>query len=175
MHQITVKYSSDCRKCGLPLNVEETAIHEKHVGLFCVDCAPTDPEEIRAYRQEAGDRRAEKYEEWAEKRENRANRQLNSNPEVRHDWAFVTQPGHIPFRARMLKADERAFKSLEVAEGFRGKAESLHHVRVAGDAERKRQAKRDAIKPLLAVGMKVLTPIFGGGIIRKVNQKSVSV
>lgn len=123
MREITVKYSGDCRKCGATLPVGERAIYERRVGLYCVGCAPTDTEEIRAIRQEAADRKADRLEEWAEKREKKASAVLSSHSEIRHDWAFITQPGHIPFRARMIAADDRAYESLNVAKGFRARAE----------------------------------------------------
>ena len=54
MRAIIVKYDGECRKCGATLPVGVDAIYERHIGVFCPGCAPTDPEEIRAYRQEAG-------------------------------------------------------------------------------------------------------------------------
>ena len=63
--------------------------------------------------------KAERLRGWAETREVRAEAQLNSNPETRHDIAFITQPGHIPARARMIAADDRAFESLHKASEMR--------------------------------------------------------
>lgn len=175
MRPITVKYEGDCQKCGVRLVEGERAVYERRVGIFCPDCAPTDPEEIRKYRQEGADRKADKYDEWAEKREKRANAALNSHPEVRHDWAFITQPGRIPFRERMNRADDRAFESLKVADGFRAKAASLRHIRVAGDAEAKRQAKREAVRAILKIGMRVDTVIYGEGVVEKINRKTATI
>src|SRR3990167_2806462 len=155
MRQITVKYSGDCQKCGNTLPVGESAIYERRVGIFCVGCAPTDPEEIRAVRQVGADRKADRLEEWAEKREEKASTVLNSHSEIRHDWAFITQPGHIPFRARMIAADDRAHESLNVARGFRARAEGLRHVRVEGDAERKREIEREYTRQWIQLGMQV--------------------
>ena len=175
MHQITVKYGGDCRKCGASLEVGGQAIHEKRVGLFCLPCAPTDPEEIRAYRQEGADRKADRLDEWAEKRRERATAQLNSHPEVRHDWAFITQPGHIPFRARMNAADGRAYESLKVAGGMEARAESLRHVRVAGDAEKKYQAHRDGLSAVISKGCRVYDVCFGYGEVVGIFKKSCRV
>lgn len=175
MRTITVKYVGDCRKCGATLPIGHEAIYERKVGIFCPECAPTDTEEIRTYRQEGADRRADKYEEWASKREAKATAQLNSYPEIRHDWAFITQPGHIPFRDRMNKSDNRACESLDIASNMRNKAKSLRHVRVKGDAARADQAKRDAIRPLLKPGMEVDTVIYGLKEIVKINKKTVTV
>ena len=175
MRTITVKYSGDCRKCGATLPVGAQAVYEKRVGIFCPECAPTDSEDIRQYRQEAADRKADKYEGWAAKREDKAKAQLNSYPTIRHDWAFITQPGRIPFRDRMNKADGRAYESLDIAHKMRDKADSLRHVQVKGDAEKRYQAKRDAIRPLLKPGMEVDTVIYGVKEIVKVNKKTVTV
>ena len=70
-------------------------------------------------------RRAEQYREWAGKREERATAQLDSNPEMRHDWAFITQPGHIPARERMNRADDRAHESLAKARDMRSRADGI--------------------------------------------------
>ena len=76
-------------------------------------------------RRERLENKAERLREWAAKREARATAQLNSHPEIRHDWAFVTQPGHIPFRARMNAADDRAHENLHKAGAMRGRAAGL--------------------------------------------------
>ncbi len=175
MRQITVKYQGECKKCGQPLEVDQSAMYEKSMGIFCVGCEPTDTEEIRAFRLAKAERKAEKYEEWADKRESKANAQLNSHSEVRHDWAFITQPGHIPFRAQMIKADDKAFESLNVADGFRNKADSLRHVRVVGDAEKNRQAKREALDLLIHKGSKINDVIFGNGEVIGVYSKSYRI
>lgn len=175
MRQITVKYTGDCVKCHASIEVGAIAIYEKRVGIFCPSCAPTDTEEIRAYRQEGANRKADRLEEWAAKREARASATLNSHSEIRHDIAFNTQPGHIPFRARMIAADDRAFESLNVATGFRNRAESLRHVRVKGNAQRADIAKRDALRPMLAPGVRVHDWSFGLGTVAKVNTKTAGV
>ena len=75
--------------------------------------------------RERREARAERLREWAEKREHTANAQLNSQPSLRHDWAFITQPGHIPERARMNAADGRAVESLRKAEGMVARADGI--------------------------------------------------
>lgn len=175
MRQLTVKYQGECKKCGQSLEIGQEAMYEKSMGIFCVGCEPTDTEEIRAFRVEKTERKAEKYEAWAAKREHKANRQLNSNPEVRHDWAFITQPGHIPFRAKMIQADDRAYESLNIANGFRNKAENLRHVRVAGDAERKYQARREANDLLIHKGSKISDIVFGEGTVISIHKKSYRI
>jgi DNA repair exonuclease SbcCD ATPase subunit len=71
--------------------------------------------------------KAERLREWADKRNSRATAQLNSNPEMRHDWAFITQPGRIPARARMNAADDRAHESLAKANSMMARAEGIEH------------------------------------------------
>ena len=175
MREITVRYSGECCKCDVTIPEGAKAVYERRVGIFCPECAPTDPEEIRTYRQEAADRKADRYDEWAEKREAKATAQLSSHPEIRHDWAFITQPGRIPFRDRMNQSDAKAFESLKIADGMRTKAQSLRTVRVAGDAERKREARREKIRPLLSKGLRVDSPLWGTGTITRINKKTVTM
>jgi hypothetical protein len=150
-------------------------MYEKSMGVFCPGCEPTDPEEIRAFRLAKAERKASRYDGWADKRETEAHRALNSHPELRHDWAFITQPGHIPARARMNAADQRAIESLNKAREMRSRAAGIRHVQVAGDAERKRQAKRDALDKVITKGSAVVDAIFGAGIVRGVYKKSYRI
>lgn len=175
MRQLIVKYDGECKKCGNLLEVGQSAMYEKSMGLFCIGCEPTEVEDIRAFRLEKAETKAERYEGWAAKRESKANSQLNSHPTIRHDWAFITQPGHIPFRARMNKADDKAYESLQVANGMREKAESLRNVKVAGDAERKRQAKREYLDKLISKGSRVYDAVFGEGLVVSVHKKSYRI
>lgn len=175
MRQITVKYSGSCVKCGGPIAAGEQAIYERRVGLFCPSCAPTGTEEIREYRQGGADRKADRLEEWAEKREVKATAQLNTYPEIRHDWNFITQPGRIPFRERMNRADDRAYESLNVARGFRQRAHSLRHVRVAGDAERRREAERAKTLHWIEKGMQVQNSLYGIGCVLRINKKTATI
>jgi hypothetical protein len=175
MRKITLRYSGSCRKCGATLPAGAQAVYERRVGIFCPADAPTDPEEIRALRQEAADKRAAKYEEWADKRRDNAEAVLKRNEGFTKDFAFNTQPGHIPIRARIIAQNDKAVESLQTAKRFEAKAKDLRQVRVAGDAERARQAKRDAIRPLLRVGMAVHTGLYGPGIMKRINKKTATV
>lgn len=84
--------------------------------------APRGEEKTYRERREA---KAERLRGWAEKRETEAVAALNSQPELRHDWAFITQPGRIPERDRMNAADERAFKSMDKAERMAERADNI--------------------------------------------------
>ena len=75
--------------------------------------------------RERMENRAERLREWAEKREVKAGAQLNSFPEIRHDIAFNTQPGRIPFRERMNAADDRARESLGKASSMEARADGI--------------------------------------------------
>lgn len=75
--------------------------------------------------RERREARAERLRGWAATREQRASAQLSSQPELRHDWAFITQPGHIPERARMNARDGRAFESLDKAASMSARADEI--------------------------------------------------
>lgn len=75
--------------------------------------------------RERKEMRAERLREWAAKRETDATAALNSHPEIRHDWAFITQPGRIPFREKMNASDDRAHASLVKAQGMAGRADGI--------------------------------------------------
>ena len=175
MRLLNSKYQGTCAKCERNISVGEQIAYEKMTGVFCPACFPTDPEEIRQFRQMKADRKADRYEGWAQKREERAEAALNSYPEVRHDWAFITQPGRIPLRERMNRADARAMEDIDEALAMRQKAQSLRNVRVAGDAERKREAQREKARGWAKVGMKVFCGLYGTGTIKKINKKTVTV
>ena len=175
MRQLTVKYAGNCKKCGNGLEIGQTAMYEKSMGIFCVGCEPKDTEEVREYRTMKAEAKAERLNGWAEKREREAEAKLNSYPEIRHDWAFITQPGRIPFRERMNRSDERAMESLQVAQGMRQKAASILNVRVAGDAERKRQAFREKMDSVVKKGSRVRDFCFGDGEVIGVYSKSYRI
>lgn len=175
MRNITVKYAGNCRKCDALLSIGDAAIYERHIGIFCPDCAPTDSEDIRTYRQEAADHKADKYEEWAQKRTDKAMSTLNHNRTYTDDIAFNTQPGHIPLRARVIKQNDKAYENLTVAKRFEEKAESLRHVRVKGDAEKRWQRLRDLNTTRFKVGDIVETGIYGRGTILKINKKTAKI
>lgn len=75
--------------------------------------------------RERKEAKAERLRGWAEKRRAIATATLNSHPEIRHDWAFITQPGHIPARARMNRADDRAMQSLTKADAMQTRAAGI--------------------------------------------------
>jgi len=175
MREIIIKYDGQCKKCNTSLLVGQQAMYEKSMGCFCIGCEPKDTEEIRHYRQIKADVKADRLNGWAKKREVKAQAQLNSYPEIRQDIAFNTQPGHIPFRARMNRSDDKAFESLNKAKEMRDRADSLSHVKVKGDAEKRHQAERDANDERFKVGDVVKSWIVGTCTILKINKKTYTV
>ena len=76
-------------------------------------------------RRERLERKLEKRREWAEGRKDKAAALLKRNEPFRGDYAFNTQPGHIPERARVIAREDRAFGHLQVAEHHELKADGL--------------------------------------------------
>lgn len=70
-------------------------------------------------------RKAEKLREWADKRETKAAATFKANEPHTKDWAFITQPGHIPVRARIIAQEDRAYESLSTAQDFRSRADGI--------------------------------------------------
>lgn len=132
-----------------------------------------DREAVRAERQARNDAKAARYEGWAAKRRAAAGAAIASE---NRDWAWMSQPGHLPGRAREIAKHERALGSLAVADKMEAKAERLRaSVAVAGDAEIARQAKREAVAPKLTVGARVFTHLYGFGSVEKINRKTARV
>jgi len=75
----------------------------------------------------------------------------------------------------MIKSDDIAFDSMNKAQHMREKAESLRHVRVAGDRERQRQAERDRLDTLIKKGSRVVSISFGPGEVIGVYKKSYRI
>ena len=69
--------------------------------------------------------RAERLNEWAGKREARAAAVFKAGEPFRSDYAFNTQPGHIPFRARLNAREHRAHESVTRAASMRSRADGI--------------------------------------------------
>lgn len=143
-----------------------------------------DREIIRAARQEAADRKAARLEGWAASAEKKADALKVAN-EPYSSWEFITEPikigHHSESRHRRLREriSQRMDKEMELrnrAAELRRRAASLRSgVRVAGDAEHRRQLEREANDTLFRVGSKVRDLIFGPAEIVKVNKKSYTL
>jgi Domain of unknown function (DUF3560) len=75
--------------------------------------------------RERRERRAERYREWAGKRVERAEAVFKANEPYTSDYAFNTQPGHIPERARIIRQEDRQFESLAKAASMRSRADGI--------------------------------------------------
>jgi len=69
--------------------------------------------------------KADRLRGWADKRTSDAQATLASDPELRSDWAFITQPGRIPYRDRMNKRDDAAMRSLNKADDMSRRADGI--------------------------------------------------
>jgi hypothetical protein len=81
-------------------------------------------------RRERLERKLEKRHDWAEGRQSKANAAFRVGDEHRDehgrmDWALVTQPGHIPERARINRAHDRGHEHLKMAQHHEQKAAGL--------------------------------------------------
>ena len=75
--------------------------------------------------RERREARTERLREWAGKREERAAAVFEAGKPFRGDIAFNTQPGHIPFRARLIAREDRAHESLGKAASMRSRADGI--------------------------------------------------
>lgn len=183
MRQITNKYAGECAGCGTELPTGSLVWYERRCGIRCDACKPADTEALRAIREAGAERKAAKIEEWAAARErrsaayqSRSDSLMGRDSSGRADWALVTQPGYIPQRAQANRARERAWEESKIADSHRERAASLRSsVRVAGDAEAAREARREAARAWLCVGKVVRSPMWGSGVVVKINKKTLSM
>jgi hypothetical protein len=76
-------------------------------------------------RRERLEAKVERRRGWAETRHARAAAGFAQGAPYRGDIAFNTQPGHIPERARIIRAEDRACENLQVARHHEAKADGL--------------------------------------------------
>src|SRR3990167_4134387 len=69
--------------------------------------------------------KVERREEWAAGRREKAAVVAHEAERYRGDYAFNTQPGHIPERARLIKREERAYEDSKMADHHDSKAAGL--------------------------------------------------
>lgn len=75
--------------------------------------------------RERREARAERLREWAGKREERAAAVFKAGEPYTRDHAFNTQPGRIPFRARLIAREDRARESVTKAASMRTRADGI--------------------------------------------------
>lgn len=76
-------------------------------------------------RRERMEAKVERRREWAEGRRAKASGLLARNEPLRGDWAFNTQPGHIPERARVIAREDRAIEHHDMAVHHESRADGL--------------------------------------------------
>jgi Domain of unknown function (DUF3560) len=86
--------------------------------------ADNEPQDAMTYR-ERREARADRLDEWAGKREERAAAVFEAGKPFTSDYAFNTQPGHIPERARIIAREDRAHQSLGKAASMRSRADGI--------------------------------------------------
>lgn len=69
--------------------------------------------------------RADRLRGWAGKREQNAEAVFRAGEPFTSDYAFNTQPGHIPERARIIAREDRAHESLGKAASMRSRADGI--------------------------------------------------
>ena len=109
---------------------------------------------------------------WANAAERRADALTASHCT---DWAFVSQPGHIPARARQIAQTDRAMELRAKATEHRQKATELQRLATTtkGDAATARQAVRDA--KAFKAGDPARSIHYGACTIVKVNAKTCRI
>jgi hypothetical protein len=139
-------------------------------------------ERLRAIRQEKLDRRAARNLAKAERLE-RLSDQEAAKIKPYDDFAFWTQPiliGHHSEKAHRRLRD-RLDTAMSKSAAYDREAKELRAAstpataRIAGDAERKRQAERDALDKINKIGSRVLDVAFGPGTVVRVHKKSYTV
>jgi hypothetical protein len=138
--------------------------------------------EIRAYRQAKRDRYTAKLRAQADRLEAQAEQKMQEFKSYHGDHGFMFQPAkaNSPFakrRARITDRYEAGLQLLTEADELRKKADWIDagKAQVKGDAERKRQATRDALDKLITVGTRVHDFCFGDGEVVRVYPKSYRI
>jgi len=135
-------------------------------------------EEQREIKKEKAERKAKRIEARARRLLKAAQRIEDSWPKgIIHDIAFITQPGHIPLRAKINRQHDKVLRLREEAKKLFEKAENIriYGSRVKGDAERAREEKREKLDQDVQIGSRVFCPIYGWGEVLKIFKKSYSV
>jgi len=75
--------------------------------------------------RERREAKAARLREWAAKREERAAAVFKQGERYSGDYAFNTQPGHIPERARLIAREDRAYENLQKASAMESRADGI--------------------------------------------------
>ena len=177
MRVIINKYQSACKRCNNTLEIGTEIYYEKSQGVFCIGCEPKTEDEIRYYRTLKAQKRADQLINKSNRLRIEANDKLKSEEHFRGDYAFNTQPGHIPERARLIRRWDKGRELLEESEKAKEKAESImiYKTKVKGDAERKRELQRTEQDKIIKVGSIIYDFCFGKGIVVSIHKKSYRI
>lgn len=75
--------------------------------------------------RERRERKADRLRGWADKRKVDAAQVFKAGAPFTGDIAFNTQPGHIPFRAKLIAREDRAFESVRKADSMEARASGI--------------------------------------------------
>lgn len=182
-------WQPDHKGYALPMEKREAAAALQ--GLEITPCdfdddpfKPLTPDELRAYRQDRQDRRAERLLERAALADKRSDAASNKLSRGEREFLSLGEPvkiGHHSER-RHRKLIDKAFNSAmeagreaKYADDLRSRAQWLQPARVKGDAARERERANTTKRDSFSIGDTVKTPIYGVGIIVKRNAKSFSI
>lgn len=149
-----------------------------------IDLEPATGERLRALRQARIDRRRERLLAQADNADKRADQAYNRIGGHERDFLKLAEPikvgHHSEGRHRKLiqRYNDAMSKSCEesaTAAKLRQRAEWMQPAQVKGDAERAKEAEREAARASIFVGDYIDTVVFGKGIVLKRNAKTFSV
>lgn len=177
MRKLELKYPGNCRRCDQFLSEKEEVMYEKSMGIFCIGHEPIETEDIRHFRTLKAQKRADQLETKAGKLESQAKDKMALFNSFRGDFAFSTQPGYIPIREKAIKRYEKGLELLTEAETKHSLAQGVlrEKTKVAGDAERNRQVKREKNDSKIEKGTRIFDSIFGEGMVEKIYKKTYRV
>lgn len=168
-----------CQKCGHPTGADWKTL--------CISCwRSRTPEEVRAQRQEKLDRKINRLRQSADRLENVGDSKTSAFRELSKDIAWVTQPNINSSRGRAFKNSrikvlnryDAGMRLYNEADEKRQKADWLENTGavVKGDAERRRQAEREAQDKIIKVGTRITTFLNqSAGTVVKVNKKTYTI
>ncbi len=176
---------------GYALALEKRAEAEALQGLEVQEAVffndpfkPLTPDELRAYRQDRQDRRADRLRARAALADARAAKASNKISAGERDFLGLMEPvkvGHHSERRhrKLLQRSWNSFmeagKEAHYADQLRRRADWLQPARVAGDAARERQEANDAARAQFAIGDTVKDIILGLGVVFRINAKTLTI
>ena len=141
--------------------------------------------QIRKQKTKRAKRKADRYLQWAEKAEKKANNLMGESDKITDNIPFgqpVLMGHHSEKRHRrdLERSNNKMDKAMELrdkAKRHREKADNIMYfkTRVKGDAERKRQKIREKNDEKIKVGSIVGDWCYGKGEIIKVNKKTYKI